>query len=259
MATSLSPEHRAKLDGIVQQMQANGEMDDYIQGVVNDFKSKYAGTVTPPPSGPKPAGGYLEGPAHYQENFGGDPLQYVNAIPGVPYKIPLGSAIDAFPNIGGAVGGVVGGVPGAAVGGGSMETLRRSLRGMPLDPRAIAIQGGIQGAIQGTGALLGAGATLAAKGAAPVARMAESALANPILKRIGGLSRYGLPAIGGIRGGIPGALAGVALPAAGRAALNVATSPKTEAFLGSMAFRTFARHFPQAANQIIQQLKSPQE
>ena len=255
-SNSLSPERRAKLLDAIQKMEAAGESQEYIQGVVDHYKAKYAGAA---PSPPKVAGGYMEGPSKYQENFGGDPLNYVNAIPGVPYSLPLGKALDAFPNMGGAVGGVVGGVPGAGVGGGSMDMLRRSLRGMPLDPRASALEGGRQALLQGKGAVLGGAATLAAKGAAPVARMAESAMANPMLRRLGSLSRYGLPALGGVRGGIPGALAGMALPAAGRAALEVAKSPKTEAFLGSMAFRTFARHFPQAANQIVKQLTAPQE
>lgn len=38
----LSPHHRAKLDGIVQQMAANGESDASIRAVVDDFKAKYS-------------------------------------------------------------------------------------------------------------------------------------------------------------------------------------------------------------------------
>lgn len=38
----LSEEHRAKLDGIVQQMTANKEPDENIHAVVEDFKSKYS-------------------------------------------------------------------------------------------------------------------------------------------------------------------------------------------------------------------------
>ena len=41
--TTLSEEHRAKLDGIVNQMVSNGEPEENIQWVVNDFKSKYSG------------------------------------------------------------------------------------------------------------------------------------------------------------------------------------------------------------------------
>lgn len=37
----LQPEHRAKLDGIVQQMTANGEPEENVRLVVNDFKAKY--------------------------------------------------------------------------------------------------------------------------------------------------------------------------------------------------------------------------
>jgi len=39
----LKEQDRAKLDKIVQQMEANGESDNYIRSVVNDFKSKYGG------------------------------------------------------------------------------------------------------------------------------------------------------------------------------------------------------------------------
>ena len=38
----LSPEDRTRLDGIVSEMIKNGESDDFIQNVVNDYKSKYA-------------------------------------------------------------------------------------------------------------------------------------------------------------------------------------------------------------------------
>lgn len=43
----LSDVNRAKLDGIVAQMQSNHESDSYIQGVVNDFKTKYGGIPAP--------------------------------------------------------------------------------------------------------------------------------------------------------------------------------------------------------------------
>lgn len=45
----LSEEKRTQLDGIVQQMVANGESDDSIKFVVNDFKTKYALTQTQKP------------------------------------------------------------------------------------------------------------------------------------------------------------------------------------------------------------------
>lgn len=38
----LSPEQRTQLDGIVQQMHDNHETDDYVQSVVDDYKSKHA-------------------------------------------------------------------------------------------------------------------------------------------------------------------------------------------------------------------------
>lgn len=46
MATSLSEEHRSKLDSIIEQMEANGERPEDIQFVVNDFKTKYSGGQT---------------------------------------------------------------------------------------------------------------------------------------------------------------------------------------------------------------------
>ena len=58
MDSQLSEEHRAKLDGIVQQMTANKEPDDNIKLVVEDFKKKYSGskpsTVGPPNTTAKP-------------------------------------------------------------------------------------------------------------------------------------------------------------------------------------------------------------
>lgn len=201
-----------------------------------------------PTLGHKPAGGYLEGPAHYQENFGGDPLNYIRVT---PYNIPLGRGIDAFPAMGGAVFGKALGVPGAFVGGGSMDMLRRSLRGLPIDPRASAIEGVKQGGLQFAGSALAGGAQLLG----PAARIAERAAANPVAQGIAKLLPFG-----GYAGrGLTGAAVGAALPIAGKAAIKVATDPRTEAFLGSMAFRSFARHFPQAANQIVRQLSGPQE
>ena len=45
--TGLSDDHRTKLDGIVSQMQQEGESDDNIQFVVDDFKSKYSQSEEP--------------------------------------------------------------------------------------------------------------------------------------------------------------------------------------------------------------------
>lgn len=222
-------------------------------------KAKYPGsyadfTEAPvaPPRAVGPAGGYLEGPSRYKENFGGDPLNY---IPVTPYNIPLGRAIDAFPNMGGAVFGTVGGVPGAAIGGGAMDMLRRSLRGLPIDLRASGREGVKQGLLQGAGAALGAGSVLASKTIGPAASLAERMASRPLARGLGRLLPFG----GYAARGMGGAIAGVALPIAGKAAVRVATDPRTERFLGSMAFRSFARHFPQAANQIVQQLTAPQE
>lgn len=48
----LSDAHRSKLDGIVQQMTANGESESNIRAVVGDFKSKYADAAPAPDNGP---------------------------------------------------------------------------------------------------------------------------------------------------------------------------------------------------------------
>ncbi len=47
--STLDEASRTKLDGIVQQMQTNGETDQYIQNVVDDFKQKYGTANTPAP------------------------------------------------------------------------------------------------------------------------------------------------------------------------------------------------------------------
>lgn len=182
-----------------------------------------------------------------------DPFQYFNLPVASPISVRADRSVDAFPAMGGMVGGVAFGVPGAAMYGGAMETLRRSLRGLPLEPKAAVREGIHQGALQLGGAALGAGAALASKTVGPAGRLAERALANPAMRRMGRFGRYGLPAAGALRGGIQGALAGMAIPLAGRAALSVALSPRTEALLGSMAFRSLARHAPQAAAAIYQQ------
>jgi len=44
---TLAPAAQQKLDGIIQQMQANGESDDYIRNVVSDFKQKYGAPPGP--------------------------------------------------------------------------------------------------------------------------------------------------------------------------------------------------------------------
>lgn len=204
--------------------------------------------TAPPP--PKLAGGYFEGPSHYQENFGGDPLNYIRLSPfgGLSQTgIPLGSAIDAFPAMGGAVFSVPTGGLGAAAGGASMETLRRSLRGMPLEPVPIAWEGVKQGLASVAGTALGMGA----RAVSPMARFAESAAGTPVGKALSGIGKTMLPLGGLARGGIGGALAGVAIPMAGKAALRGAASPVTEAFLSSEAFQTLMRHSPQVATAIL--------
>lgn len=56
MSSTLSPDRRTQLDGIVSQMHNNGETDDYIQSVVDDFKQKYGSASTQP--APKPLAKY---------------------------------------------------------------------------------------------------------------------------------------------------------------------------------------------------------
>lgn len=223
--------------------------DELGRKVKAKYPSAYAdfSDIPATPSPPKLAGGYLEGPAHYQENFGGDPLNYVSAIPGVPYKIPLGGAIDAFPAMGGAVFSVPTGMLGAAAGGASMEALRRSLRGLPLEPGPIAWEGAKQGLASVAGTALGMGA----RAVSPMARWAEAAAGTPVGKALSGVGKTMLPLGGLARGGIGGALAGVALPMAGKAALRGAASPVTEAFLSSEAFQTLMRHSPQVATAVL--------
>lgn len=52
--SQLDENSRSKLDGIVQQMQANKESDTNIQAVVNDFKQKYSTAPAPTLPAPKP-------------------------------------------------------------------------------------------------------------------------------------------------------------------------------------------------------------
>lgn len=199
------------------------------------------------PSAPKMAGGYFEGPSHYRENFGGDPLNYVPAIPGGPFMIPLGTSIDAIPAATGAVFSVPTGALGAGMGAAAGETLRRSLRAMPLEPVPIAWEGAKQAGAALTGTALGLGASAVS----PMARWAGSAAGTPIGKGIGGVVKTMLPLGGLVRGGMGGALAGVALPMAGKAALRGAASPVTEAFLSSEAFQTLLRHSPQVGMAVL--------
>lgn len=57
MPQGLNEQHRAKLDAIVQQMEANGEPEDAIRFVVSDFKSKYENAEQPKAAPAKTGGG----------------------------------------------------------------------------------------------------------------------------------------------------------------------------------------------------------
>lgn len=111
---TLSPESRAKLDGIVSQMVAAGETDDFIQSVVDDFKTKYsAGTpgIHPPPlpKGLQPPG-FTE---RTLKNLPGSAWNFIQQpFPGMPGGNPanfdpktdmLGAAWDSLKNLGHAV------------------------------------------------------------------------------------------------------------------------------------------------------------
>lgn len=180
-----------------------------------------------------------------------DPLQYVNLPIGSPFGVKASTAIDNLPTMLGAVGNVPLGPAGAALYGGAGELLRRSLRGLPLDPKAALIEGGTQGLWALGGAAAGLGAQAASEGIGPAARLASRVAGNPAVKRLIGMRKIGLPLGGMARGGIPGAMAGMAAdyaaPYIGRAAFNAAVNPRTAAFLGSEGFKILLRTSPQAA------------
>ena len=174
-----------------------------------------------------------------------DIMDYIPALPSTPFRFSLGQAADAAPAIGGIFGGITGGIPGAALYGAAGESMKRAVRRMPMDPKAIALAGGKQAAYEAGGAALGVGAALASKGVAAGSKAAEAALANPFVRRA--LRRGGglLPLGGGLTHGIPGMLAGAALPLAVRGAIRM--GPKAAELIGSDAFIELARHAPSAA------------
>jgi hypothetical protein len=233
MATSLSPDRRSQLDGIVQKMQANGETDDYIQGVVNDFKTKYAAA---PPSPFRP-------------------IDAIGAAMGGPGQGLLKiTPPSMLPAAGGIIGGIGAGVPGAIAGGALGRGAEDVLTERPTSFGRMAQEGARQGAWQVAGTGLGVLAGVAGREIGPLASKVARMGRNPIIRELSRTSRLGLPLGGALTHGIPGAMAGIALPLAGRAAMGVAMSPKTAAFLGSEAFRTFARQSPRAAAELYRQL-----
>jgi len=103
---TLAPEHRAKLDGIVQQMTANNEPDENIQAVVEDFKHKYAGAPTaaaPPSWGQQFGNAFIEGWKNSIPNL-------LDPITGSPQHL-LDTLGEIPGNIARTVGGVFSGNP----------------------------------------------------------------------------------------------------------------------------------------------------
>lgn len=176
-----------------------------------------------------------------------DPFQYFNLPVASPFSVRADRSVDNFPVMGALVGNAAIGVPGAALYGAAGETMRRSLRGLPLDPKAIYEEGKAQAlqALAGHGLAMGAGVASATIG--PAARWVSRVAGSPIGKKILDTGRIGLPVGGMAKGGLTGMAAGLAAPIAGRAALGVAMSPRTAAFLGSEGFRALLRTSPQAA------------
>jgi len=183
-------------------------------------------------------------------------------------------AIDALPTIGGTLGGIgggllglaagpaapaavpVGGVSGAVVGGSLGERARQLMRREPLDMDRVGKEGAFQGGYQVLGGAIGRGIGLGARAMGPMAQRAAAMMANPVVRKIG---RYGLPIGGAVSHGIPGAVAGAVIPFAGKAAMNVAMNPRTEALLTSQAFQRLARVSPRAAAELYRQMVSTEE
>jgi hypothetical protein len=183
-------------------------------------------------------------------------------------------AIDALPAIGGTLGGIggnlvglaagpgapaavpVGGISGAVVGGSIGERARQLMRRESFDMNRVAKEGAVQGGYQAIGGAIGHGIGMGARAVGPMAERAAAMMANPVAQRLG---RYGLPLGGAMSHGIPGAIAGAAIPFAGKAAMNVAMSPRTEALLTSTAFQRFAKSSPRAAAELYKQMVSTEE
>lgn len=167
----LSEDRRKQLDGIVSQMEANGEPSENIQFVVDDFKKKYATSAQPEaaPSLMQRVENFSQGVRDVQT---GILKAGVNSLPAIG-----GTVGGIVGGIGGTVGGVgVGGVPGsiggAAVGGAGGEAARQLINraaGWDAGPSsatdaamAIGTEGAIQGGLEGLGKGFGAGMAKAA-------------------------------------------------------------------------------------------------
>lgn len=232
----LSKEHIAKLDQIVQKMQANKESDAYIQNVVNDYKAVHSYPTKPGP-------------------LGNPSLAALQAIPG-PMSMGFGLR-KALPALGGAAGGYIGGVPGAGLLATAAEGSRQIMEGQglpgqpPLDFAGMRKRGEEQAIAQLVGTGLSTGGRVAAEAVGPMATRAAKIMSNRTMRRA---METALPFGGYASHGIPGALAGAAIPYMGRAALKAAASPKTAAFLSSPAFLEFARQSPRAAAELTRHL-----
>lgn len=169
------------------------------------------------------------------------------ALPGNP---SAGQAIEALPAGLGFTGGLFGGPVGAGAGGAIGEGARQLAMGEPIDTGRMVRSGAIEGAARGVGAL----GALAARGIGPGASRLAELLKNPAARRLAQATARLSPVGGAVSGGIPGAAAGVALPYAGRAAMKLATNPRTAAFLSSRAFQAFARYSPQAATDLARKV-----
>lgn len=155
MASSLTPEHRARLADIVGRMEAAGEPPENIQTAVEGYKAKYSGGQdaamgTRAERGNSPGASFL---------MGRDPFTALGA------RLTNNNPMSALPGIGGAVGGLAPGplsIPGAALGGGVGEGVRQGLSGENIDPARIGLEATGQGVAQAAGGLLVKGAKAAA-------------------------------------------------------------------------------------------------
>jgi hypothetical protein len=166
--------------------------------------------------------------------------------------------LSSFSALGGIAGGLAGlpiGQPitGAMIGGGIGRAGELGLSGQPISLRAVARSGAEQGAYQAMG--MGIGKLASSIG--PMAKGTAAMMRNPAARAVSHVGRLGLPVGGALSHGIPGALAGAALPYLGRGAMKIATSPITEALLNSPAFQRLARQSPRLARELWDQMMGP--
>jgi len=211
-----------------------------------------AQTVPPPQPRPQTRGG---------RPFLNMPFSPMNA-PG----ITIGDAARSLPAVLGAAGGLAagtvggiftgpGGVPaameGALYAGMIGKKLEHTITGEPLSLGGTLAEGGKQAAFEMAG--------LPFRAIGPMAKGAQAMMESPAARAASRVGRLGLPVGGALSHGIPGALAGAALPYAGRAAMKIATSPATEALLRSPAFQRLARQSPRLARELWAQMNTPAE